>query len=128
MVEQVRLPNARPVGRPSVAVHELLALLHLREGQQPEARRRGRVARGVGRRERPRVEDHIRPPRKGRKAIGCPRLARSLSNYGLRALDVSFFLSLCARSWIKVRPTQDKKADPVRAQVVRPGQVAVRLR
>ncbi|MEL7729614.1 flagella basal body P-ring formation protein FlgA [Citromicrobium bathyomarinum] len=31
-------------------------------------------------------------------------------------------------SWIKVRPTQDKKADPVRAQVVRPGQVAVRLR
>ena len=31
-------------------------------------------------------------------------------------------------AWIKVRPTQDKKADPVRAQVVRPGQVAVRLR
>ena len=30
--------------------------------------------------------------------------------------------------WIKVRPAQDKKADPVRAQVVRPGQVAVRLR
>lgn len=31
-------------------------------------------------------------------------------------------------SWIKVRPVQDKKAEPVRAQVVRPGQVAVRLR
>ena len=31
-------------------------------------------------------------------------------------------------SWIQVRPAQDKKADPVRAQVVRPGQVAVRLR
>lgn len=31
-------------------------------------------------------------------------------------------------SWIKVRPTQGTKADPVRAQVVRPGQVAVRLR
>ncbi len=30
--------------------------------------------------------------------------------------------------WIKVRPEQDKKADPVRAQVVRPGQVAVRVR
>ena len=30
-------------------------------------------------------------------------------------------------SWIKVRPTQDSKADPVRAQVLRPGQVAVRL-
>jgi len=27
-----------------------------------------------------------------------------------------------------VRPTQDKRADPVRAQVVRPGQVAVSLR
>jgi len=31
-------------------------------------------------------------------------------------------------AWIKVRPTQDKRADPVRAQVVRPGQVAVSLR
>ena len=31
-------------------------------------------------------------------------------------------------SWIKVRPAQDRKADPLRAQVVRPGQVAVRLR
>lgn len=31
-------------------------------------------------------------------------------------------------SWIKVQPTQDKKADPLRAQVMRPGQVAVRLR
>mgnify|MGYP001499621449 CR=1 FL=1 len=31
-------------------------------------------------------------------------------------------------AWIQVRPTQEKKADPVRAQVVRPGQVAVRLR
>ncbi|GAB5348424.1 flagella basal body P-ring formation protein FlgA [Alteriqipengyuania sp. 357] len=31
-------------------------------------------------------------------------------------------------SWIKVRPTQDRKADPVSAQVVRPGQVAVSLR
>jgi len=30
-------------------------------------------------------------------------------------------------SWIKVQPAQDKKAEPVRAQVVRPGQVAVRL-
>ena len=30
--------------------------------------------------------------------------------------------------WIKVRPAQDRKADPVSAQVVRPGQVAVRLR
>lgn len=30
--------------------------------------------------------------------------------------------------WIRVRPNQDTKADPVRAQVVRPGQVAVRLR
>ena len=30
-------------------------------------------------------------------------------------------------SWIKVRPAQDKKAEPVRAQVVRPGQVTVRL-
>ena len=30
--------------------------------------------------------------------------------------------------WIRVRPAQDKRADPVRAQVVRPGQVAVRLR
>ena len=30
--------------------------------------------------------------------------------------------------WIRVRPAQDKKADPVRAQVVRPGQVAVQLR
>ncbi len=31
-------------------------------------------------------------------------------------------------SWIQVRPAQDRKADPVRAQVVRPGQVAVRFR
>ncbi|NCP19831.1 MAG: flagellar protein [Erythrobacter sp.] len=31
-------------------------------------------------------------------------------------------------AWIKVRPAQDRKADPVRAQVVRPGQVAVRIR
>ena len=31
-------------------------------------------------------------------------------------------------SWIKVRPAQDAKAEPVRAQVVRPGQVAVRMR
>ncbi|MEC8178106.1 MAG: flagella basal body P-ring formation protein FlgA, partial [Pseudomonadota bacterium] len=31
-------------------------------------------------------------------------------------------------SWIKVRPAQDRKAEPLRAQVVRPGQVAVRLR
>ncbi|MBB3033973.1 flagella basal body P-ring formation protein FlgA [Alteriqipengyuania lutimaris] len=31
-------------------------------------------------------------------------------------------------SWIQVRPAQDRKADPVRAQVVRPGQVAVRVR
>lgn len=31
-------------------------------------------------------------------------------------------------AWIKVRPAQDSKAEPVRAQVVRPGQVAVRLR
>lgn len=31
-------------------------------------------------------------------------------------------------SWIQVRPAQGKKADPVRAQVVRPGQVAVRIR
>lgn len=31
-------------------------------------------------------------------------------------------------SWIKVRPMQDKKADPVRAQVMRPGQVAVIMR
>tara|TARA_B100000678_G_scaffold231797_1_gene200561 strand:- start:411 stop:920 length:510 start_codon:yes stop_codon:yes gene_type:complete len=30
-------------------------------------------------------------------------------------------------SWIKVRPAQDRKAEPVRAQVVRPGQVTVRL-
>ena len=31
-------------------------------------------------------------------------------------------------AWIKVRPAQDRKAEPLRAQVVRPGQVAVRLR
>lgn len=31
-------------------------------------------------------------------------------------------------AWIQVRPAQGKKADPVRAQVVRPGQVAVRIR